>query len=163
MAIEVKPEEFQIPPIVCDYMSSFIPDCFHPLERDILEPTPGLGNLVRALELKGLVYTPPTGDFFEMEHKMRYDYVVMNPPFTPPTLAYKILYQCMDLSDNVIALLPWLVIINGQKRTKDLISFGLKSITHLPRKTFPGSRVQCCIIELKKGFQGDTIFKNFEF
>jgi hypothetical protein len=82
----------------------------------------------------------------------------MNPPFTPMKLGYKILYRCMELSNNIVALMPWLTIINGQKRTEDIMNFGLKSITHLPRKTFNGARVQTCILELHKGYQGVTQF-----
>ena len=55
--------------------------------------------------------------------------------------------------------MPYLTIINGEKRTQDIMNWGLKSITHLPRSIFKGSRVQTCILEMKKGFIGDTIFK----
>lgn len=68
----------------------------------------------------------------------------------------------MELSDNIIALMPWLVIINSKQRTHKIISFGLKSITHLPRDIFKGSRVQCCILELKKGYHNKMEFKNYE-
>jgi hypothetical protein len=74
----------------------------------------------------------------------------MNPPFTPMSLGYKILFQCMEWTNNIIALMPWLTIINSQKRTEKINNYGLKSVTHLPRKTFPGSRVQCCILEMEK-------------
>jgi hypothetical protein len=74
-------------------------------------------------------------------------------------MGYEILYKCMDMSDNIIALMPYLAIINGEKRTNDIMSFGLKSITHLPRSVFKGSRVQTCILEMSKGYKGDTIFK----
>jgi len=46
--------------------------------------------------------------------------------------------------------MPWLTIINSQKRTEKINNYGLKSVTHLPRKTFPCSRVQCCILEMEK-------------
>ena len=55
--------------------------------------------------------------------------------------------------------MPYLAIINGEKRTNDIMNFGLKSITHLPRSTFKGSRVQTCILEMQKEYKGDTIFK----
>ena len=67
---------FQTPDKVCTYMSSFLPDN----AGTILEPTSGLGNLVKALKHKGTVIEPQ--DFFAME-KQRFDWVVMNPPFTP--------------------------------------------------------------------------------
>ena len=67
---------FQTPDKVCTYMSSFLPDN----AGTILEPTSGLGNLVKELKHKGTVIEPQ--DFFAME-KQRFDWVVMNPPFTP--------------------------------------------------------------------------------
>jgi hypothetical protein len=143
---------FQTPEKICEYMASFIPE--NP--GLILEPTAGKGNLVKVLERYGNVFAPD--DFYKMEEK-RFDWVVMNPPFTPMKQGYEILYKCMDMSDNIIALMPYLVIINGEKRTADIMNWGLKSITHLPRSTFKGSRVQTCILEMKRGYQGDTIFK----
>jgi hypothetical protein len=122
----------------------------------ILEPTPGRGNLVKVLEQYGEVFSP--NNFYEMTEN-RFDWIVMNPPFTPMKEGYDILYKCMDMSDNIIALMPYLTIINGEKRTNDIMKWGLKSITHLPRSTFKGSRVQTCILEMKRGYDGDTIFK----
>lgn len=126
---------------------------------DILEPTKGIGNLVKALKHKGNVIAPD-GDFFEMKER-RFDWIVMNPPFTPMKTGYKILYKCMGMSDNIVALMPWLTLINGEKRTRDIINFGLVSITHLPRTTFKGSRVQTCILHMKKGYTGNTRFINY--
>lgn len=145
-------DHFQTPEHVCNYMASFLP-------KDaglILEPTPGKGNLVKALRPYGSITEP--GDFDTMENG-RFDWIVMNPPFTPMKKGYEILYRCMDMTDNIIALLPYLAIINGEKRTTDIMSWGLKSITHLPRSTFKGSRVQTCILEMKRGYTGDTVFK----
>ena len=62
----------------------------------------------------------------------------MNPPFSPMKQGYEILYKCMNMTDNIIALMPYLTIINGEKRTQDIMNWGLKSITHLPRSTFKG-------------------------
>lgn len=147
--------DFQTPPAVCRYMASFLPDN----AGGILEPTPGAGNLAHELKKKGVVTTPE--DFFLMEWR-RYDWIVMNPPFTPMATGYKILDSCMGMSDNTIALMPWLTLINGQKRTDQLFRFGLKSVTHLPRTVFKGSRVQCCILELRKGYSGETKLVNYK-
>ena len=143
---------FQTPIFICEYMSSFLPDN----AGTILEPTAGKGNLVKSLTKYGDVFAP---DDFNLMEKQKFDWVVMNPPFTPMKQGYDILYSCMDMSDNIIALMPYLCIINGEKRTNDIMNFGLKSITHLPRSVFKGSRVQTCILEMKRGYVGDTIFK----
>lgn len=147
-------DNFQTPQNVCEYMASFLPR--HGVS--ILEPTSGKRILAKALQPYGRVEEPV--DFFKMAKK-RYDYIVMNPPFSPMQKGYDILYRCMEMSDNIIALMPYLTIINSQKRTDLIMNFGLKSITHLPRNTFKGSRVQTCILEMQKGFKGDTIFRQF--
>ena len=147
--------DFQTPEIVCEYMADFLPDN----AGRILEPTSGMGNLVRVLERHGEVISP--NDFFLLEEKW-FDWIVMNPPFSPMKVGYDILYSCMGMSDNIIALMPWLTMINGERRTGDIMEFGLRSITHLPRTIFTGSRVQTCILEMRKGFDGETIFRNFK-
>lgn len=138
--------DFQTPREVCAYMASLLP-------RDpgtILEPTPGEGNLVSELrKLGGRVFAP--SDFFALSPRRRFDWVVMNPPFSPMNVGYEILYRCMQLSDRIVALMPWLTIINSAKRTRDLLDFGLVSVTHLPRNTFKGARVQTCVLHLEKG------------
>ena len=137
-------------------MASFLPDKVD----SILEPTPGKGNMVSILKQHGDVITP--NNFWDLLENDRYEWICMNPPFTPMKTGYEILYRCMEMSDNIIALMPWLTIINGEKRTKDIMNFGLKSVTHLPRKVFNGSRVQCCVLEMRKGWNYETIFKTFE-
>ena len=69
---------FQTPIPVCEYMVSMVPDNAF----KILEPTPGLGNIVKALESKGkyVIYHPE--DFFLLDKSKRFDCIVMNPPFS---------------------------------------------------------------------------------
>lgn len=145
-------EHFQTPQKVGLYMASLLSKDV----KTILEPTKGMGGLVKILKDYGTVTAPD--DFYKMKFK-RFDAIVMNPPFSPMKEGYKILYKCMDMSDCVIALMPYLCIINGDKRTKDIRAFGLKSITHLPRTTFPKSRVQTCVLHLQKNYNGETIYK----
>lgn len=151
--------DFQTPPKICDYMVNMIPfisNC------SILEPTPGQGNIVKFLEKYNFDNIIAPDNFWDLSKNNRYDYVIMNPPFSPMKTGYEILYRCMEMSDNIIALMPWLTIINGEKRTKDIMNFGLKSITHLPRSIFKGSRVQCCILEMIKGWKHETSFINYK-
>lgn len=140
--------DFQTPPVVCQYMVSLLPAGV----STVLEPTPGEGNLVRALQAKGYQVTAPS-EFWDVSG--RWDAVVMNPPFTPMEEGYRILYAVMEMSDIIIALMPWLTLINSEKRTDDIEGFGLKGVTHLPRSAFKGSRVQTCILEMQKGFTGE--------
>jgi len=152
-------ENFQSPPKICEYMASRVPK---DSMLTVLEPTPGKGNLVEALEKRGVQVYAPTGNFFleDWEGK-RYDYIVSNVPFSPMMVGYKILYKCMEMSDNIIALMPWLTLINSEKRTRDLMDFGLYSITHLPRNIFKGARVQTCILHLQKGYTKPTYFLDY--
>jgi len=146
---------FQTPKWVIDLMISEIPDgCF-----SILEPTPGAGNVVNELKLAGYFVTYPDGDYFGMTHT-DYDCVLGNPPFSPMTKGYEILYDVMEKAPNIIMVMPWLTLINGQKRLNDIMRYGLKKIIHLPRNAFKGARVQTCILVMTKGFDGDTVFAN---
>jgi len=146
--------DFQTHPIVCKYMVDLLPVGV----VTVLEPTPGIGNLVNALS--GYRVTVPL-DFFDVSGC--YDAVVMNPPFSPMDIGYQILDKTMGMSDIIIALMPWLTLINSKKRTHDIKSYGLKSVSHLPRDVFKGSRVQTCVLEMARGYAGSTAFLFPEF
>lgn len=165
--------QFQTPPDVVQYMVEMIP-C---KAVTVLEPTPGIGNIHSQLIKKGFAVTAPE-DYFLLE-KSKYDCVIMNPPFSAGSaildnapegfnekgmrVGYWFLTECMKLSDNIIALMPWFTIADSDVRLRYLKSFGLKSLTALPRKTFEYARIQTVIIELEKGYQGETAFKVYEF
>lgn len=153
-----RPLEFQTLPVVADYMASLVEDgC-----KTILEPTPGIGNLVRAVKAKGAKITAPK-DFWKLPVGSRFDWAIMNPPFTPMVEGFRYLKAVMEMTDNITALLPWFILINSQRRIEAIMDYGLVGITHLPRKTFPGCRIQCCVLEMKKGFIGVTKFKKFDW
>jgi hypothetical protein len=163
--------EFQTPAAVAEYMAQLVP--FYAF--NVLEPTPGIGNIVTACERLGFEVTAPA-DFFAMDKK-QFDCIVMNPPFsskyafnipadfehTGMRLGYYMLTECMKMSDNVIALMPWFTLTDSDVRLRALKEFGLKSETALPRKTFQYARIQTCVIHLQKGYPGDTDFKVFNF
>ncbi len=165
-------KEFQTPHQVCKYMVSLIPEN----AKTILEPTPGIGNITNLLSKYNL--TAPE-DFFLLQKDKCYDCIVMNPPFSDKSaflhnapinfnekgmrLGYYFLTECMKMSDNVIALMPWFTISDSDVRLRFLKNFGLKSLTALPRKTFQYARIQTVIIELQKGYTAETIFKTIDF
>jgi len=160
--------EFQTPKIVAEYMASLIPGhC-----KTILEPTPGIGNIVSYLDNYDV--TAPD-NFFNLSTD-HFDCIVMNPPFATKyafgipedldikglRLGYYILMECMKMSDHIIALMPWFTILDSDVRLRFLKEFGLKSITSLPRKTFQYARIQTCVFELEKGYPNETEFKVFD-
>jgi hypothetical protein len=147
--------DFQTPDWVCEYMSALLTG----EHMRVLEPTPGEGNLVKSLQRRGHQVVAPN-QFYKMSGW--FDAVVMNPPFTPMKTGYEILERVMGMSHVVIALMPWLTIINSEQRTHDIKSYGLKSVTHLPRSVFPGSRVQTCVLEMRCGYIGNTLFHIIE-
>lgn len=164
--------DFQTPPIVCRYMVSLLGvSAWH-----VLEPTPGNGNLVKALKEDGREVTA-AGNFWDLDFTCRYDAVVCNLPFsgrtflhTPAYIAsegmevyYKALGMVLELSPHLVALVPWFTIIDSDKRVKSLIDQGLRSVTHLPRKTFPGARITCCVIDIHKRYKGPMEFKYLTF
>jgi hypothetical protein len=159
--------EFQTPPIVCDYMAGLVNLPFGPNSTTtLLEPTPGEGNLVVALRKKGYNKIIAPDDFWNLRKdgwlNTRIDCVVMNPPFSPATEGYRFLDACMEMSQRIIALMPWWTIINSEKRLHKILTYGLVSVTHLPRRTFPGSRIQCCVLVMDKTkYISDTKFLTF--
>lgn len=161
--------DFQTPPEVCKYMASLIPAGV----RTVLEPIPGIGNIVA--QLSGFEVTAPV-NYFELDKTQRFDCVVMNPPFSSKSafsvpehlnkhgmrLGYHILTECMQMSYNVIALMPWFTLSDSDVRLRAIKKYGLKSLTALPRKTFEYVRIQTVVIEMQKGYKGETAFKVFD-
>lgn len=166
---------FQTPANICDYMVDMIPE--HAIK--ILEPTPGIGNIVKSLMQKDRYQIVTADDFFLLDKKKKYDCIVMNPPFSSKSafienapenaetkgmkLGYHILKECMAMSNNVIALMPWYTISDSDVRMRYLRDFGIKSLTPLPRKTFQYARIQTVVIELEKGYTGKTDFHTCKF
>lgn len=131
-------------------------------EAHICEPTPGAGNLVKALGQKWgvtkVICPDKYEDFWKWRHKDHpYDSYVMNPPFHPATQGYSFLYHALKKARKVVALMPWWTLINSEKRTKLLVESGLHKIIHLPRSVFPGARIQTCIMAIDKSKVGDNI------
>ena len=166
---------FQTPVPICNYMVSMVPEN----AVTILEPTPGIGNIVNALISKNRYQVITADDFFLLDKSKRYDCIVMNPPFSSKSafmgnapvdaeitgmkLGYYILKECMKMSNNIIALMPWYTISDSDVRMRYLRDFGMKSLTPLPRKTFQYARIQTVVIELEKGYQGSTKFYAHQF
>lgn len=150
--------DFQTPDWVCRIMVRRIPLS----AKTILEPTPGEGNLVRAISQQfpdAIVYSP---ERFEKFDKHEVDCIVANPPFTPMNVGYQLLEKFFELSESIIIVMPWLAVINSQARTKCYIEHGLKRIIHLPRSVFPGARVQTCVLVFEQGYCGDIRFEAAE-
>jgi len=78
-------------------------------------------------------------------------------------LGYYFLLECMKMSDNVIALMPWFTLTDSDRRLQALEAYGIKSVTSLPRKTFEYARIQTCIIHLQKGYKGISMFDVFKY
>lgn len=166
---EKKIHDFSTPPWISNYMVNLIPGGV----KTVLEPSPGKRNIINAMNGKYQITAP--NDFFLLDKNIRFDCVVMNPPFSSRycdmtnapqikdfagmKVGYYFLYKCMEMSDNVIALMPWFTISDSDVRTRYIMDYGLKTLIHLPRKTFNYTRIQTIIIVLEKGFKGNTIFK----
>lgn len=155
-----KSTDFQTLDWVCEIMAGLI-------EHEpalILEPTPGAGNLVRALKSKysnAIIDAPDDFYKFMQTNHSGYHVIVANPPFTPMDLGYRMLEEFFTIVHyQIIILLPWLALINSERRVKKYIEKGLKKVVHLPRKAFPGARVQTCILVFQKGYRGNI---NLEF
>mgnify|MGYP001469470522 CR=1 FL=1 len=167
-----KSDEFQTPAAVAKYMVDMVPSW----ATSVLEPTPGKGAIVNELISAGVSEIIAPSDFFQLERRW-FGAVVMNPPFSDKytfgipehitergmKIGYRILFDCMKMSNHVIALMPWFIILDSTVRLENLRKYGLKSITALPRSTFNYARIQCCILELRNGWTGSTDFRTFKF
>jgi type I restriction-modification system DNA methylase subunit len=149
---------FQTPHWIIEKMCGMVD--FNP--KIILEPTPGEGNMVRVLKNKfpESEIIAPT-DYWKLQ-RQSFDLIFANPPFSPILRGYEFLSDFMTRSENIIILLPWLILINSERRAQKIMQFGLMEIAHLPRNVFPGSRIQCCVMKLRQGYKGDTIFTFWE-
>jgi hypothetical protein len=150
---------FQTPKLVCERMAGILRSYGKAVYGgSVLEPTPGRGNLVTELQtIPGCQVVVPEKDFWDAGiQDAKYNAVVGNPPFSPMSVGYKILFRCMDISDVVIMIVPWLTFINSDKRAQKIMEYGLRAVIHLPRTVFRGSRIQCCILSLNRGYRGHT-------
>jgi len=139
--------EFQTPDWVCDLMVNMIPITDNP--KVILEPTPGEGNLVRAIQRRFSqcrILAP--NDIYLFHPKEKIDWTVSNPPFTPMSLGFSLLQRMKIWCDNIVILLPWLLLINSEERTDWFLRAGLSEVIHLPRSVFGSSRVQACVMKM---------------
>lgn len=152
--------------------------------REILEPTPGQGNLVTAIKeelaarnVRPTQYQITAPEDFFLLPQQQYDCVLMNPPFSCKSanlknapldlqkgmrVGYQILQECMERSRHIIALMPWFTLTDSDVRLRALHDFGLISVTALPRKTFEYARIQTVVLELSEGFKARTEFRVFE-
>lgn len=161
-------DNFQTPPSICQRMSdecSSMRFIHKDVKMDswILEPTPGQGRLYENLcvNFGSDIVTKCEGDIFEYSIPGQVASIVMNPPFSPMTTGYKILHKMMHESENVkviVAVMPWLTLINSTRRMNDIEDWGLKEVIHLTRKAFPKSRVQTCIMAMFRGWSRKTEF-----
>lgn len=157
--------QFQTHPQVAKYMARLL----SPFDNAyILEPTPGKGALIRAVKrIQPKCHFTAPRDFWKLAASGKqsyFDYAIMNPPFTPMSEGFRYLQEVMTMTDEIVALMPWFTVINSERRLEKLQDFGITSITHIPRKAFPGSRVQCCILHLHNRYSSPrpvTVFKSF--
>ena len=163
--------DFQTPENVAIYMASLIPGWC----KTVLEPTPGLGSLVKAA--KNLDYdVEQCGDYWQLDKSKRFDAIIANLPFSSKTwfncppeyegkgmkVAYEQMKVLMSMSSNLIMLMPWFTISDSDVRLRCIKNYGLVSVTALPRKTFQYARIQTCVLELQEGYIGATEFKVFD-
>lgn len=167
--------DFQTPPEVAEYMAMMCP--WVSGGTRVLEPTPGKGNIVNALKIAwGGHRVIAPDNYFDLNKNQRFDCIVMNPPFSEKSMwgapdgwvgkgmrvGYKILQECMGMSDNIIALMPAFTLSDSDVRAREIKRFGLVSVTQLPRKTFDYARIQTVILHLKKGYTEPTEYKLFD-
>lgn len=149
-------QQFQTPLEVCRWLVSYLNI---PPFSTIFEPTPGSGNFIQALEERDFVDVErPQDNFFAHQFTKKYDLIIGNPPFSSQqrssrsgvkgmALGYEIAELCFQQltpTGKMVLILPWMYLINGEKRTDRVFPY-LAEVIHLPRNTFPGIRTQTAI------------------
>lgn len=155
---------FQTPPDVAATMMRMVG--FTP--RTVLEPSSGIGNLVSAAktafpdaeitsvesdaeycrEQRRRGFDVTCADFFSFdEPDTKYDLVVANPPHSPMLVGYGMMDRLAAFSCRIVVIMPWLWMINSQSRHERWRPH-LRGVTHLPRNTFPGARIQTAIFDV---------------
>lgn len=160
--------DFQTPENVAKYMVALIPKAC----KTVLEPTPGNGNLVNVLLNNGYDVTAPV-DYWTLDKGRFFDAIVGNLPFSSKTffncpaeyegkgmkVAYEQMNVLMNMTNNIILLMPWFTISDSDVRLRMLRDYGLISVTPLPRKTFQYARIQTVVLQLQNGYTCKTEFK----
>ena len=163
--------DFQTPTNVSKYMVKLIPEWV----KTVCEPTPGIGNIVKELKLNNYEVTAPD-DWWLLDKKIKFDAIIGNLPFSSTTffncpseyegkgmvVAYEQMKVIMQMTDNIILLMPWFTISDSDVRLRMLKRWGLISVTALPRKTFQYARIQTVVLQMQKGYHGPTEFKVFD-
>ncbi len=161
---------FQTPPRIAEYMCRKahlywkFKKSYPGHMAKVLEPTPGLGNIIGAGNDVGFTMCGPGSENYWKSWSYQqdvdyFDMVIMNPPFTPHTEMTKFIEDAMEKAPYIVALLPVNAITSHRKLTK-FMNFGLNSVTMLSRNTFP-NKVAVCILELDRNHKGFTTFKQF--
>lgn len=164
--------DFQTPPLLCDYVVGLLPDSV----RTVLEPFPGIGNMVTALKKGERFQIDAPENYFALEPK-RYDAIVMNPPFSETTFenlpeslrgsgmraGYAVFFECLQKTDICLAIMPTFVMLDSDKRMRNMLDFGMKSVTFLPRRTFGFIRVQTAVFEMVKGWHSSREFRYYDY
>lgn len=148
--------DFQTPPWLCRHIVGKLERVI-PKSALVVEPTPGAGNMVEALRAAGYTNVEfPPGDFFDWTPSGKPVAVVGNPPWTPNTLAYKILDRCLEFGpDFLVMLMPWYTLTNSDSRAQRLRAAGLQTVISLPRGVFQGVRINSCVLVIEPGTTAD--------
>jgi hypothetical protein len=130
----------------------------------VLEPTPGEGAMLSHLKVKfalwdGIVYKAAKGDFFDMPVQ-KVDVAFVNPPFTPTKYMMEIMGRVFSFEPKVVvAVMPWLALVNSTRRMQNFIDKGMSKVIALPRRAFSGGRVQTCIVVIREGHTGPVVLE----
>jgi len=174
-------KDFQTPPDVCIYMKSLLNELLIGTNNIVLEPTKGDGNLVNFAIIGNnriKKHFAPDDYFKVNQYYLRgaiFDGIIANPPFSDKSaildnatdewkelkgmqVGYKFLEEFMQLTANIVIVMPMWTITDSDVRFRKIRDFGLVSVTPLPRKTFNYARVQTMVLQMQHNYKGKTQF-----
>jgi hypothetical protein len=97
-------------------------------------------------------------DFFKYKNKV--DWILTNPPYS---IFNEILEHSFTIADNIVYLVPLSKVVSSMGRIRKILNYGnIKSIHIISASKcgFPFG-FPACAIHIKKGYKGETIFKEF--
>lgn len=98
-------------------------------------------------------------DFFDYNKKV--DWIISNPPYS---ILDEVLEHSFEIADNVVYLVPLSKIVTSLGRIRKILNYGNIKEIHIISASkcgFPFG-FPACAIWLQKGYEGDTIIKEFK-
>jgi len=139
-----------------EYLTEQIVEYFKPTGK-MLEPCKGEGSFLKYMPNADWCEIQEGVDFFDYNRKV--DWIITNPPYS---ILRKFLQKSMEVSNNVVFLIPWNhICLTARLRDIREAGFGIKEVILTPYPdNFPKMGFAMSVVHLQKGYSGNIKFEN---